>query len=133
MNRRGFSLRKVRKTQPLKKIAQTDSIFDNVNEAHQRAANDPSILRISIDNKAKVKVGPFSRGGSSRKASERRAADHDMATCPLLVPCGILEIVSGQLTIGFGLSCACCMESIAEVSNSVRLSMLPPLLACNEQ
>lgn len=25
-----------------------------------------------------------------------------MATCPLLVPCGILEIVSGQLTIGFG-------------------------------
>ena len=102
MNRRGFSLRKVRKTQPLKKIEQTDSIFDNVNEAHQRAANDPSILRISIDNKAKVKVGPFSRGGSSRKASERRAADHDMATCPLLVPCGILEIVSGQLTIGFG-------------------------------
>ena len=26
----------------------------------------------------------------------------DMATCPLLVPCGILEIASGQLTIGFG-------------------------------
>ena len=41
---------------------------------------------ISIDNKAKVKVGPFSRGGSSRRACDRRAADHDMATCPLLVP-----------------------------------------------
>jgi hypothetical protein len=25
-----------------------------------------------------------------------------MATCPLLVPCGILEIASGQLMIGFG-------------------------------
>ena len=102
MNRRNFSLRRVRKTQPLKKIEQTDAIFDNVKQAHQRAANDPSILRISIDNKAKVKVGPFSRGGSSRKASDRRAADHDMATCPLLVPCGILEIASGQLMIGFG-------------------------------
>ncbi len=61
MNRRGYSLRKVRKTIPLKKIAKTDEIFANVKEAHQRAASDPSILRISIDNKAKVKIGDFCR------------------------------------------------------------------------
>jgi transposase len=57
MNRRGFSLKKVPKTIPLKKIAKTDEIFANVNQAHERARKDPSILRISIDNKAKVKVG----------------------------------------------------------------------------
>jgi hypothetical protein len=38
MNGRGFSLRKVRKTQPLKKIPKTNDIFDNVKAAHQRAA-----------------------------------------------------------------------------------------------
>ncbi len=58
MNRRNFSLRRVRKTQPLKKIKQTDAILDNVKQAHQRAADDPSILRISIDNKAKVNYYP---------------------------------------------------------------------------
>ena len=63
MNRRNFSLRKVRKTQPLKKIPETNDILANVKTAHQRAATDQSILRISIDDKAKVKIGDFSRGG----------------------------------------------------------------------
>lgn len=104
MNRKGFSLRKVRKTQPLKKILQTDDIFGNVKAAHQRAATDQSILRISIDDKAKVKIGEFSRGGYSRRSCDLHAADHDMAHCERLVPCGILEIESGQLTIGFALN-----------------------------
>ena len=52
---------------PLKKIKETNAIFANVNEAHKRAASDPTILRISIDNKAKVKLGPFDRGGKTRK------------------------------------------------------------------
>ena len=56
MNRRGYSLRKVRKTKPLKKIPETNEIFDNIQTAHQRAATDQSILRISIDDKAKVKL-----------------------------------------------------------------------------
>jgi hypothetical protein len=100
MNRRGFSLKKVRKTIPLKKIAKTDEIFANVTAAHERARKDPTILRISIDNKAKVKIGPFARGGKSRKEKDRHAADHDTAQCDRLTPCGILEIESGQLTIG---------------------------------
>ena len=101
MNRRNFSLKKVRKTIPLKKIDETDEIFANVEQAHQGASLDPSVLRISIDNKAKVKIGPFSRGGRSRKADDRNACDHDMEHCERAVPCGILEVESGQLTIGF--------------------------------
>ena len=104
INRRGYSLRKVRKTKPLKKIPETNDIFDNVTAAHQRAATDQSILRISIDDKAKVKIGDFSRGGFSRRACDLDAADHDMAHCEKLVPSGILEFESGQLTIGFAMN-----------------------------
>jgi transposase len=104
INRRGYSLRKVRKTKPLKKIPETNEIFDNIQAAHQRAATDQSILRISIDDKAKVKIGEFSRGGFTRRACDQNAADHDMGHGEKLVPSGILEIESGQLTIGFAMN-----------------------------
>jgi hypothetical protein len=104
MNRRGYSLRKVRKTKPLKKIPETNEIFDNIQAAHLRAATDQSILRISIDDKAKVKIGDFSRGGFTRRACDQDAADHDMGHGEKLVPSGILEIESGQLTIGFAMN-----------------------------
>ena len=84
MNRRGFSLRKVRKTQPLKKIPETHDIFDNVKAAHQRAATVQSILRISIDDKAKVKIGDFSRGGYTRCSCD--VAVHDKPTTPSSQP-----------------------------------------------
>jgi hypothetical protein len=102
MNRNGFLLKKVRKTMPLKKIKKTNAIFDNVSAAHARASQDPTILRISIDTKAKVKIGPFSRGGKTRRADDRDACDHDFAPEDLMVPCGILEVEAQQLTIGFG-------------------------------
>jgi Rhodopirellula transposase DDE domain len=70
-------LRRLRKTVPKKKVPQTDDIFKNVNAAHQRAKEDQSILRISIDNKAKVKLGPFSRGGKTRDDNELHAATAD--------------------------------------------------------
>ena len=80
----GFSLRKVRKTQPLKKIPETNDMFDNVKAAHQRAATDQSILRISIDDKAKVKIGDFSRGGYTRCSCD--VAVHDKPTTPSSQP-----------------------------------------------
>jgi hypothetical protein len=33
-----------------------DDIFKSVKDAHRRAKDDPSILRISIDNRARVKL-----------------------------------------------------------------------------
>lgn len=100
MNRRNFSLKKVRKTIPQKKIPQTDDIFDNVKAAHERAERDPAILRISIDCKARVKTGPFARGGKTRNPNFLNAADHDMGNTPGVTPCGILEVASGQLCLG---------------------------------
>ena len=68
----------MQKTKPLKKIKETDAIFANVRGAHGRGARDAGCLRISMDGKAKAKVGEFSRGGKSRGSEARKACDHDM-------------------------------------------------------
>jgi len=88
-----------------KKIEETDAIFAHVAAARVRAAADDACLRISIDSKAKVKVGDFSRGGQSRV--ETKALDHDRHPEALLVPFGVLEVSRGttpihQLHIWFG-------------------------------
>jgi Rhodopirellula transposase DDE domain len=46
------------------------------------------VLRVSIDAKATVKVGPFSRGGTSRVGVD--AADHDFRPEASITPVGIL-------------------------------------------
>ncbi len=46
------------------------------------------MLRISIDAKATVKIGPFSRGGKSRVATA--GSDHDFKPDAKLTPFGIL-------------------------------------------
>jgi transposase len=46
------------------------------------------VLRVSIDAKATVKVGPFSRGGKSRVAVD--AADHDFQPAATITPVGLL-------------------------------------------
>jgi len=45
------------------------------------------VIRISIDTKANVKVGPFSRGGYSRQTV--KASDHDFQPDTILKPFGI--------------------------------------------
>lgn len=104
LNRMNYRLRRVQKAKPIKKIPEVDKIFKNVEEANSKADNDKETLRISIDSKAKVKIGEFSRNGKSRCEVEKKAADHDMDPDAKLVPFGILDVVSGLLTIYFGTS-----------------------------
>jgi transposase len=61
--------------------------------------NEPDTLRISIDTKAKVKVGEFSRGGEARGAGALKAVDHDMSPEALMVPFGLLEMNRGNVAI----------------------------------
>src|SRR3954470_6313392 len=82
-----------------KKIPETDAIFHNVQTARAKAAADPDTLRISIDTKAKVKIGAFSRHGAARGAEAVQAVDHDMSPDALLVPLGILELNRGTQAI----------------------------------
>lgn len=82
----------------------TNDIFDHLKVVHRQALDDRETLRISIDTKAKLKIGPFSRGGLSRAAQPIRAADHDMRPDAILVPAGILEVPTNQLYLVFGTS-----------------------------
>ena len=65
---------------------------------------DPETLRISIDTKATVHVGEYSRGGRSRGTKAVKALDHDMCSKEKLVPGGILEPVTGKSFLFFGTS-----------------------------
>jgi Rhodopirellula transposase DDE domain len=71
---------------------------------HTQAAGDPQTLRISLDTKAKVKIGEFSRQGVARGQQPVAAADHDRHPDAVLAPAGILEVDSGQLSVVFGTS-----------------------------
>jgi hypothetical protein len=63
LNRMGYRLKRIQKAKPLKKTKDTDAIFANVDAARQKYGNDPEALEISIDTKAKVNEGDYSRGG----------------------------------------------------------------------
>jgi len=104
LNRLGYNLKRVQKAKPKKKIKEVDQIFENVWKANKESDENPKSLRISIDAKAKLKIGDFSRGGKSRDAEAKKADDHDMNPDEKLVPYGILNILTGLLTIFFGSS-----------------------------
>ena len=76
-------------------------IFAHVRETNRAADETEKLLRISIDTKAKVKMGDFSRGGVSRGQTAVQALDHDMKVDQKLVPVGILEPTTDALTICF--------------------------------
>jgi transposase len=64
---------------------------------NQAADQDPQTLRVSMDAKATVKVGPFSRGGKSRV--EVKAADHDFEARARVTPVGILLPATDELFV----------------------------------
>lgn len=101
LNRLGCCLRRVEKTKPVKKIPEVDKIFANVHQENARADADPHTLRISVDTKAKLNIGFFSRGGKARGQKAKKAADHDTNPATKLAPCGILEAVAGLFHVFF--------------------------------
>jgi Rhodopirellula transposase DDE domain len=65
LNRMNYRLKRIQKGKPLKKVAQTDAIFANVAAAKAEARAAPDSLEISVDTKAKVALGDYSRGGKN--------------------------------------------------------------------
>jgi transposase len=57
---------------------------------------------LSLDCKATVNIGNYSRGGKTR--GNNLAQDHDMGAKEKYIPCGILDEQSGQLYLNFGSS-----------------------------
>jgi len=99
LNDLGYRLGKVRKCLPKKKIPQTNAIFAELKQVHADAAASRNTLRLSLDAKATVKIGPFSRGGYSRTGNA--GADHDFEPTGQLTPFGIFVPEYDELDLYF--------------------------------
>jgi hypothetical protein len=95
LNELGYYPKKVAKSQPQKKLPETDAIFAQVKHINEEANAEPFTLRISMDAKATVKVGPFARGGMSRVPT--KAADHDFQPTATVTPVGIFLLASDEV------------------------------------
>jgi hypothetical protein len=83
----------------LKKIPETDAIFDQLRKVNREADETEQVLRLSMDAKTSVKLGSFSRGGQSRVEVE--AADHDFGDKGSLTPFSILLPQHDNLFVSF--------------------------------
>jgi len=68
-----------------------------VNKVNAAADADPEVLRISMDAKATVKIGPFARGGKSRVPVQ--AADHDFKPEATVTPVGLFLPATDELFV----------------------------------
>jgi len=60
------------------------------------------VRRLSMDCKATVKIGDYSRGGCAR--GDTQAADHDMGCRETYTPFGLVNEDTGELHLTFGSS-----------------------------
>jgi hypothetical protein len=82
---------------PPKRVPQTDAIFERLSVVNPQADEAPETLRLSLDAKATVNVGPFSRRGRSRTGT--KGADHDFKPEATLTPFGIFLPEYDDLTL----------------------------------
>jgi DDE family transposase len=78
-----------------KKLPATDAIFEQLSVVKTAAETDATVMRISLEAKATVRVGDFSRGG--KKRVHVKAADHDFRPTARVTPVGILVPQSDEL------------------------------------
>lgn len=96
LNQLGYLVKAVQKSQPLKKVPQTDAIFEHMHKVNPAADADPTVLRLSWDAKAPVLLGHFCRNGVSRLVV--KAWDHDFqAKHKKVTPFGIYLPQSAEL------------------------------------
>ena len=89
----------------MKKLPETDAIFERLALVNPAADADETSLRLSIDAKATIPLGLFSRGGYSRLTV--KAWDHDFKPQQKVTPVGVflpqynelyLFLITGPLT-----------------------------------
>ena len=71
LNRMNYRLKRIQKGKPLKKTKETDAIFAHLKEVRDQARDDPEVLEISMDTKAKVGLGDYARGGKNQDRRRR--------------------------------------------------------------
>jgi len=71
LNRMNYRLKRIQKAKPLKKTEATDAVFANVAAAREGYGEDAETLEVSVDTKAKVYEGDYSRGGKKPDRFQR--------------------------------------------------------------
>jgi transposase len=97
-----------------------------VNQTNQAADAADDVLRISMDAKATIKVGPFTRGGKSRALV--MAADHDFQPAATLTPVGIFLPALDELfvyVVTSKVTSDCLVDRLAQWWESVRDRFAP--------
>lgn len=102
MNKLGYVIRQVQKSKPIKKVPETDEIFETIRPLNKQADSDPGVLRISIDAKAALNIGEFSRGGKSRLGP--KAYDHDFDPEYKHIPYGLFIPQTNESWVWFAQS-----------------------------
>jgi len=102
LNEMGYKLKPVQKSKPLKKIPETDEIFEELHKVNESADADESTLRLSLDAKDSIKIGEFCRNGINRV--EIKALDHDFHADEKVTPFGIYIPQLGELHLYFSTS-----------------------------
>src|ERR1035438_8857251 len=95
----GFKPRRVAKSRPLRKVPETEAIFEAVHRINGEADADSGAIRLSVDTKAVVPIGELSRGGKSRQA--QRALDHDLEPVTKLTPFAIHRLDTAETWLSF--------------------------------
>ena len=97
LNELGYHPKKVKKSQPLKKIPETDAIFEQVAQVNAETDADKTALRMSVDAKGTVLLALLSRGGFNRL--EVKALDHDFRPAEKVTPVGVFLPQCNELYI----------------------------------
>ena len=71
----------------MKKVPETDAIFERLALVNPAADADETVLRLSVDAKATIALGLFARGGYSRLTV--KVLDHDFAPDKKVTPVGV--------------------------------------------
>jgi hypothetical protein len=87
LNELGYHPKKVKKSQPLKKIPETDAIFEQLKQLNAETQADETTLRMSVDAKGTVLLALLSRGGFNRLFV--KALDHDFRPDEKVTPVGV--------------------------------------------
>ncbi len=116
LNQLGYYPKKVKKSQPKKKIPETDAIFEQVAKVNAAADTDETQLRMSVDAKGTVLLALLSRGGFNR--IEVKALDHDFRPDEKVTPVGVFLPLYNELYI-FLVTSPVTSDTIADCIHSV--------------
>ncbi|WP_219904673.1 ISAzo13 family transposase [Stenomitos frigidus] len=98
LNELGYTLKRVAKIKPQKRIPETDAIFAQLQQVNQQADAAPP-LRISMDAKVAVNLGEYDRGGKTRTPTQ--ANDHDFDAILTLTLYGLFLPEYQELSLFF--------------------------------